>query len=95
MISVKAVRRNRARQWGRDCAIYANRVLGEFHASDEDSVIPLSWVEAAVERWHLWDQAGRPALEGRWVGAKVGLFSTAAPCAAAAGHADFDYFRVR
>jgi len=55
----------RARQWGRDSAIYANRVLGEFHASDEDSVIPLSWVEAAVERWHLWDQAGRPALEGR------------------------------
>lgn len=57
----------RARQWGRDSAMYANRVLGEFHASDEDSVIPLSWVEAAVERWHLWDQAGRPALQGRQI----------------------------
>ncbi|MEV3895320.1 hypothetical protein [Streptomyces anulatus] len=57
----------RARQWGRDSAMYANRVLGEFHASDEDSVIPLSWVEAAVERWHEWDQAGRPALDGREV----------------------------
>lgn len=55
----------RARQWGADSAIYANRVLGEFHASDEDSVIPLSWVEAAVERWHEWDQAGRPPLDGR------------------------------
>ncbi|GAB2331732.1 hypothetical protein [Streptomyces variabilis] len=55
----------RARQWGRDSAMYANRVLGEFHASDEDSVIPLAWVEAAVERWHVWDQAGRPPLEGR------------------------------
>jgi hypothetical protein len=32
----------RARQWGRDSALYANRVLGEFHASDEDSVIPLA-----------------------------------------------------
>ncbi|WP_284576789.1 hypothetical protein [Streptomyces sp. 2P-4] len=57
----------RARQWGRDSALYANRVLGEFHASDEDSVIPLAWVEAAVERWHLWDAAGRPPLDGRQV----------------------------
>ncbi|MFF3096800.1 hypothetical protein [Streptomyces cyaneofuscatus] len=55
----------RAKQWGRDSAMYANRVLGEFHASDEDSVIPLSWVEAAVERWHEWNDAGRPALDGR------------------------------
>ncbi|MGV2914568.1 hypothetical protein [Streptomyces alfalfae] len=55
----------RARQWGRDSAMYANRVAGEFHASDEDSVIPLAWVEAAVERWHEWDAAGRPDLEGR------------------------------
>ncbi|MFJ3545458.1 hypothetical protein ACIPQH_25220 [Streptomyces rubiginosohelvolus] len=54
----------RARQWGRDSAMYANRVLGEFHASDEDSVIPLSWVEAAVDRWHEWNDAGRPALDG-------------------------------
>lgn len=55
----------RARQWGADSAMYANRVLGEFHASDEDSVIPLAWVEAAVERWHEWDAAGRPEPEGR------------------------------
>lgn len=54
----------RARQWGRDSAMYANRVLGDFHASDEDSVIPLAWVEAAVERWHEWDQAGRPPVVG-------------------------------
>lgn len=57
----------RRRQWGADSALYANRVEGEFHASDEDSVIPLAWVEAAVERWHAWDQAGRPLLEGRRV----------------------------
>jgi hypothetical protein len=41
----------RALQWGKDSALFANRVLGEFHASDSDGVIPLSWVEAAVERW--------------------------------------------
>lgn len=55
----------RAKQWGHDSALYANRVLGEFHASDEDAVIPLAWVEAAVERWHEWTDAGRPALTGR------------------------------
>jgi hypothetical protein len=57
----------RRRQWGEDSALYANRVLGEFHASDEDSVIPLAWAEAAVERWHAWDTAGRPPIDGRLV----------------------------
>lgn len=50
----------RARQWGESSAIYVNRVLGEFHAGDEDSVIPLAWAEAAVERWHAWAAKGRP-----------------------------------
>lgn len=55
----------RARQWGKDSAIYATRVLGEFHQGDDDTLIPLSWVEAAQDRWRDWDDAGRPALEGR------------------------------
>lgn len=63
----------RARQWGPESAIYANRVLGEFHASDEDSVIPLAWIEAAIERWHEWDRAGRPDVGGpHWTGVDVG-----------------------
>lgn len=63
----------RALQWGPDSAIYANRVLGEFHASDEDSVIPLAWLEAAIERWHDWDRAGRPSPGGPlWTGVDVG-----------------------
>lgn len=41
----------RRRQWGEKSAVYQNRVLGEFAASDEDGVIPLSWVELANERW--------------------------------------------
>lgn len=51
-------------QWG-DSAVYFNRVLGEFHTADEDSVVPLSWIEAANERWRAWDEAGRPAPAGR------------------------------
>ena len=59
--------RQRALHWGPDSALYHNHVLGEFHSSDEDVVIPLSWVEAAVERWHAWNDAGRPQQVGRRV----------------------------
>jgi hypothetical protein len=48
----------RRRQWGEGSAVYANRVLGEFASADEDSVIPLSWVEAANERWQAWRDSG-------------------------------------
>ena len=41
----------RRRQWGEDSAVFKNRVLGEFASSDSNGVIPLSWVEAAIERW--------------------------------------------
>ena len=41
----------RRRQWGAKSAVYLNRVEGKFAASDEDSVIPLEWVELANERW--------------------------------------------
>jgi hypothetical protein len=34
------------------------------------------------------------ATPGRWVGAKLGLFAVAPTSAPAAGHADFDWFRV-
>lgn len=57
----------RALQWGEDSALYANRVLGEFHEGDEDTLIPLSWIEAAIERWRAWDDAGRPPLAGKHV----------------------------
>jgi len=56
--------RRRWEQWG-DSAVYYNRVEGEFHSSDEDGVIPLSWVEQANERWRTWDEAGRQVPEGR------------------------------
>lgn len=41
----------RVRQWGRDSSIFKNRVLGQFASDDETGVIPLDWVERAVEYW--------------------------------------------
>lgn len=37
--------------WGVDSALYKNHVEGEFWSSDDDGVIPLAWVEAAMRRW--------------------------------------------
>lgn len=48
----------RKRQWGETSAVYQNRVLGNFAASDEDGVIPLAWIEAANERWHAVEDWG-------------------------------------
>ena len=52
----------RKRQWGAGSAVYQNRVLGEFAASDEDGVIPLAWVEAANDRWREWVGSQFPNL---------------------------------
>lgn len=48
---------NRKKLWGEESAAYQNRVLGEFADSDESAVIPLSWVEKAIERWNKIDGA--------------------------------------
>ena len=60
----------RRRQWGEKSAVYQNRVLGEFASSEAEGVIPLAWVEAANQRWHDWDDAGRP-LEGEMTSAGI------------------------
>lgn len=62
----------RARQWGEGSAVYKNRVLGEFASQEEDSIIPLSWVEAAIGRWKDWRDEGFPGTF-TGVGADIGL----------------------
>lgn len=50
-------------QWGEKSAIYQRRVEGNFAADDVEGVIPLSFVEAAVERWHrMFDGPSEPEL---------------------------------
>lgn len=50
----------RKRQWGEASAVYQNRVAGEFAANEEDTVIPLSWIERANENWQHWVDEGKP-----------------------------------
>lgn len=78
----------RAKQWGEQSALYQRRVLGNFFADDEDSVIPLAWVEAANERWYEWQRAGFPTVEGPvWTGVDVGRGGDSSVLARRTGHA--------
>jgi len=38
-------------EWGETSPVYISKVLGEFPDASEDTLIPLSWVELAMERW--------------------------------------------
>lgn len=70
-------------QWGEQSALYQNRVLGEFYAGDEDSVVPLSWIELAVERWHEWAEAGSiPRPKPHTVGVDVARSGSDKTCLA-------------
>ncbi len=71
----------RALQWGEESAVYKNRVLGIFASGAEDAIIPLTWVEAANERWHEWVARGRPTpftclgVDVAWGGADRTVFA--------------------
>lgn len=54
----------RAASWGVTSALYRQQVEGAFAADDENAIIPLSWVEAAFERWHAWREVDRPSVLG-------------------------------
>lgn len=67
----------RKKQWGESSALYQNRVLGQFCASEEDGVIPLSWIEAANQRYLDWqdklkeDNGGQINLAFTCVGSDI------------------------
>lgn len=64
----------RKAQWGENSSLYQNRVLGQFATEAEDVVIPLSWVEAAIERWKVWKDSGENAPKQTSIGVDVARF---------------------
>lgn len=61
----------RKRQWTEESAVYQNRVEGNFAASEEDSTIPLKWVELANKRYLDWVDAGKVYPTFTCVGADI------------------------
>ena len=49
--------------WGENSVMYKRRVLGQFAEDDGDSLISLSLVEAAQERWHVLDRKVKQLIE--------------------------------
>lgn len=56
----------RKKQWGEGSAVYINRVLGNFAASDEDGLIPLSAIERANARWQAMTDAAEDRGDEIW-----------------------------
>ena len=42
---------DRYRAWGPDSVPYQVRVMGNFPTQGDDTLIPLLWIELAMERW--------------------------------------------
>lgn len=54
----------REKRWGKSSPMYRVRVLGEFPEMREDALIPLGWIEKAIERGKVADPtAGDPSIE--------------------------------
>lgn len=51
-------------RWGESNPLYKAKVLGEF-VDAEDSLIPMSWVMQAQQRWNTWHENGEPTQPGR------------------------------
>jgi hypothetical protein len=41
---------DRTKQWGTDSPLYLSKVLAQFPAAGDNTLIPLHWIEAAIER---------------------------------------------
>lgn len=56
----------------RNSSLFRSKVRGLFPTADSEGVCPLGWVEAAMQRWDNWVEAGRPApLGSRVLGADI------------------------
>lgn len=48
-------------------ALFVAKVRGLFPDSNTEGVIPLGWVERAMQRWRDWQDRGSPPLQGRHI----------------------------
>jgi hypothetical protein len=63
-------------RWGVESPLYRSKIEGEFADSTENTLVPLSWVRQAQDRWRAWherpDRAGHEPRGRRIVGVDVG-----------------------
>lgn len=66
----------RAAEWGTSSPMYVSRVLGDFPIESEETLIPLSWLDAAVKRYET--KAGKDILvsEHTYLGVDVARYGS-------------------
>lgn len=66
----------RAAEWGTSSPMYVSRVLGDFPIESEETLIPLSWLDAAVKRYI--ERSGKDLLvsEHTYLGVDVARYGT-------------------
>lgn len=62
-LTTRAWIEERREEWGEDSPLWTARVLGEFPDSADNVLVPLSWLDAAVERWRAREQAQATGLD--------------------------------
>ena len=55
---------DRYADWGPESLPWEARVMGNFPKQGENTLIPLAWIEAAMERWHDMPDGGKPVEIG-------------------------------
>lgn len=65
-------------------ALFTAKVRGLFPESNSDGLIPLGWVEAAIARWHDWNERGCPQVGSprRVLGVDVARYGEDSTCIA-------------
>ncbi len=51
---------DRKAEWGESSPMFQSRVLGLFPDDSDDSLVPLSWIEGAIEKWREYEDDGWP-----------------------------------
>lgn len=64
-------RDGQGKRWYRPSDLFLVKVMGEYPREPEGQLIPMTWVEAANERWREWEAAGKPLSDPLRLGVDV------------------------
>ena len=62
--------------WGEDSPLWQSRVLGEFPTTQESTMVPLSWVHQANERWKMYEEEKAWESQSVHIGLDVARYGT-------------------
>ena len=58
-------------KWYRPSNLFKIKVLGEFPEEDESTLIPMPWLDAAVDRWKAWNKSNKAPAGNKKIGSDI------------------------